>query len=296
MNYIEQIVNNRIEQSQIVWEIDPFPHAVIDNFLPLDVFKKITDGLNQIDNFKDIKKNFDSHVEFNKNVYGDNDLNENLKLPINILGSPTIKKVIEKYLNVKNLISLCDWPDYGGYYPFHSMKVDGILGSHVDHSHSKNGDLHVANSIFYVSPKWEKSWGGETLLFNTSGLKIIKKITPATNRLVLFIHASNSFHGVNKVSSPNNINRNTYYMDYYIKDNQLPEMYRNLKIKNNNNIVYSFHSTSFVPFFPLGIKSFKIKSLFMKSTYPYLKYFFRYLVARSLLSYRLVKLLKKIGI
>ena len=293
MNNIKQVIKERIKKSKIIWEAHPFPHTIIDNFLPPDIFAKITDGLNHVDNFQDIKKNFTSHVELNKTVYGDNDLSGTLKLPINILGGFFVKEILGSYLDGQKLISLCDWPDYGGYYPFHSMTAGGILGSHVDHSHSKNGDLHVANSIFYVSPEWKPSWGGETLLFNNTGLKIIKKISPISNRLILFIHSSTSFHGVNTISSPIGVRRSTYYMDYYIHDRQLPQIHKTLKTKGSKNLVYSFHATSFVPFFPLGIKSFRIKSLFMKSTYPYLKVFFRYLVARFLLSYRLARALKR---
>jgi len=293
LNNIEKVIKERIKISKIIWEVHPFPHAIIDNFLPPDIFAKITDELMHVDNFQDIKKNFISHVELNKNVYGDKDLSGTLKLPVDILGGLFVKEILENYLNEQKLISLCDWPNYGGYYPFHSMTGGGILGSHVDHSHSKNGDLHVANSIFYVSPEWKPSWGGETLLFSNTGLKIIKKISPSPNRLILFIHSSTSFHGVNKISTPSGVHRNTYYMDYYIDDRQLPQMHKTLKTKGNKNLVYSFHTTSFVPFFPLGIKSFRIKSLFMKNTYPYLKVFFKYLVARFLLSYRLARALKR---
>jgi Rps23 Pro-64 3,4-dihydroxylase Tpa1-like proline 4-hydroxylase len=75
------------------------------------------------------------------------------------------------------------------------MKTGGLLGAHVDHSHSANDNklLHVANAIFYVSQKWDEAWGGETLLFNSTGFKIIKKISPKPNRLILFIHSSTSF-------------------------------------------------------------------------------------------------------
>ena len=131
------------------------------------------------------------------------------------------------------------------------------------------------------------------MLFSNAGLKIIKKITPVANRLVLFVHSSTSFHGVNKVQSPAGVNRSTYYMDYYINDKQLPEINKALKAKGSKNLVYSFHTTSFVPFFPLGIKSFRIKSLFMKNTYPYLKVFLKYLLARFFLSYRLARALKR---
>ena len=85
MNNIEQVIKERIKKSKIIWEAHPFPHTIIDHFLPPDIFAKITDGLNHVDNFKDIKKNFISHVELNKNVYGDKDLSEILKLPIIII-------------------------------------------------------------------------------------------------------------------------------------------------------------------------------------------------------------------
>ena len=102
LNNIEQVIKERIKQSEIVWESHPFPHAIIDNFLPSDVYIKISESLNQVDNFKDIKKKFISHVEFNKNVYGDKDLKGILKLPINILGGVIIKDILESYLNVNN--------------------------------------------------------------------------------------------------------------------------------------------------------------------------------------------------
>ena len=294
MNIIEKNLKERISQFKINWEMDPFPHAIIDNFLPPEIFTKIINGLSHVDSFQDVKKKFQSHVEFNKNVYGDSDLNELAKLPIDILGGSNVKEIFRKFLNGQKLISLCDWPDYGGYYPFHSMITGGVLGAHVDHSHSRDGDLHVANSIFYVSPKWKESWGGETILFNHIGTKAMKKVVPAPNRLILFIHSSSSFHGVNTIFSPAGVQRSTYYMDYYIHEKELSHVYKALKNKGCKNLVYSFHGTSFVPFFPLGVKSFKIKFIFMKSTYPYLGAFLKYMIVRFLLNNRLGRSLRKI--
>jgi len=290
----EKIMKERIAQFKINWITEPFPHAIIDNFLPPDIFSKVCESLANINSFQDIKKSFQTHVENNKKVYGDKDLNEILKLPINILGGLPVKKIFESYLNTEKLISLSDWPGYGGYYPFHSMASGGILGSHVDHSHSKDGKLHVANSIFYVSSEWQESWGGETLFFNGSGFKINKKILPLPNRLVLFIHSSKSFHGVNTIYSPAKVERRTYYMDYYIKDEQLPQIDKALKNNGYKNSVYSFHSTAFVPLFPLGIKSFKIRDLFKKNTYPYFIIFLKYLIVRYLLNYRIARKIKNI--
>jgi Rps23 Pro-64 3,4-dihydroxylase Tpa1-like proline 4-hydroxylase len=291
MNYINEI-NQKIKSSKIEWQLEPFPHAVIDDFFPKEVFAEIVKGLDDVDEFKDLKKNFSTDIENNKKVYGDSDLSEVLRIPINVLGGETVKSFFEKYFNGQKIVSMCDWPEYGGAYPFHKMTDGGVLGSHVDHSHSKTGELHVANSIFYASSEWNDSWGGETLLFDNMGINIKKKIIPKPNRAILFVHSASTFHGVNKINSPEGIKRSTYYMDYYINDKNLNNVKNALMKKGYKKINYTFHTTAFMPFFPLGFKSFKIKSLFLKSNYSYLKVFFKYLISRFLLSYKVAGIFK----
>lgn len=287
-------VNSRLRNLDPKWERYPFPHTVIDNFLPENLFNKINKEFKKMGGAKNIKKKFNSHVELNKKVFGDKDLSYLTKLPIEILGGALVKKIIQKFTGKINISSLCQWKDYGGYFPYHTMEHGGILGSHVDHSHSKFGDLHVANSIFYSSPEWKKSWGGETILFDSFGLKIKKKIFPKPNRLIIFIHSALSFHGVDIVKSPKNKNRSTYYMDYYIDDKNLNKFTNNLKKNNFTNSKYTYHSTSFLPLFPLGLKSFQLKSFFARNTYPYFIVYFKYLITRFFLNYNFVKKIKKI--
>jgi hypothetical protein len=294
LSNFEKIIKDNINNSEIRWFTDPFPHVVIDDFLPSELFLKISKKLNKIRDIKDLKKTFKSHVELNKKVYGDKDFDEDLKLPIEAMGSDAIKEIFQKYLNIKKMISLNDWSNYGGYFPLHSMEPGGLLGAHIDHSHSKTEDLlHMGNSIFYASSKWKESWGGETILFSNNGFKIIKKITPKPNRLILFVHTESSFHGVNKINCPNDTSRNTYYMDYYINDDQMLAMLESLKTKINKNLKFTFHSTTFIPFFPLGYKSFKINSILEPSTFRYIIKYIRYLIARFLLGYKLSMFIKK---
>ena len=277
-DYVEKkltITNNE-------WETDPFPHIVIDNFLPEDIFSKITNTIiSNEKNFKDVKTIYNTPLEFEKKTYNDSDLNEYLKIPIEILGGTFLKKCIKKIIGDIELISLSDIKNYGGYSPFHIMKNNGFLGSHIDHSRSTYGDFHIANSIFYASPKWKSDNGGETILFNKSGLKIRKFISPKPNRLIIFLHTAESFHGVNTISCDNDTKRYTYYMDYYIKEKNLENNNYNLKIKNFSP-TYCDHNTTFIPAFPLGLKSFKIKSLFnFKTYYPYLFSYLKYFINKK---------------
>ena len=283
------MLSNSINNLKIKWETEPYTHAIIDDFLPPETFSKIVNNLDILGDLRDVKKRFSNYIESNKEVYGDKDLNELLKLPINILGGVMVKEQFQKLFNIDEITSLTDEPNYGGYYPFHVMGKGGLLGAHVDHSHSFGGKLHVANSIYYASPKWEESWGGETMLLNNLGTKIIKKILFKPNRLILFAHSAKSFHAVNTINCPENIKRMTYYMDYYTNDKNINKLKNHLK-----NSAYSYHLTTFVPFFPLGLKSFKFKYFFKKSSYEYLRIFFRYLVFRFVFNYKISKFLKNI--
>ena len=281
--------NKKIEKLNLEWNVYPFPHAVVDNFLPDELFSNIKKELEIAGEIKNSKSKFKTYLELNKQVYGDKDLIKYSRYPVDILGGKSFIKLINKYIGDMKIISLCDWKNYGGFFPFHRMGNEGVLGSHLDHSHSEFGDLHIANSIYYTSSVWEKSWGGETLLFDKSGLNVIKKIEPRPNRLIIFIHSAVSFHGVNKINSPVNTQRSTYYMDYYTNDLNLTKIVKNLKNKNFRNVKYSFHGTCFVPFFPLGVTSFKIKYLFNKNSYYYLSVFLKFLFNTYILNYELVK-------
>ena len=70
MNNIEEIIKERIKSSKISWKNNPFPHAILDNFLPDELFEKISLNSNQIEDIDNFKKSFTSHVELNKKVYG----------------------------------------------------------------------------------------------------------------------------------------------------------------------------------------------------------------------------------
>ena len=137
------------------------------------------------------------------------------------------------------LLSMGETPDYSGYSPFHITNSQGILGSHIDHSHIQNNNyLHVANSIFYASEKWEKGWGGETVLYSRNGLFPEVFIEPIPNRLILFVHTANSFSWDEKIRTIINISRKTFYHDYYVKSENKDKNlnYLNYGRKTNLNI------------------------------------------------------------
>ena len=64
--FIYQDSIKQVSFNNLNWFSDPFPHAIIDDFLPEEIFKTISRSLDSVDDFDDVKKEFSSHVEYKK--------------------------------------------------------------------------------------------------------------------------------------------------------------------------------------------------------------------------------------
>ncbi len=116
---------------KINWESDPFPHLIIDNFLSEDDFNQLTI---ELDNTKNVvQRVFNNSLE-NKIIFKDTLMKRNVRKLVERMGSLEIKKVISQIIDSKNILSMNDVEDYGGYSPYHITENNGFLGSHVDHS------------------------------------------------------------------------------------------------------------------------------------------------------------------
>ena len=285
---------------KINWSIEPYPHAVIDDFLPIDLFKSLNNELDKTNNL--LQRKFKTPLE-NKSIYKNTFCKKIAQELIKKMGSNELKEIISQQIGDLELISMGDKIGFAGYSPYHVTTNNGYLGSHVDHSYIENGNFrHVANTIFYASNKWEKGWGGETILFSRNGLRKKVLIEPVPNRLVIFIHTANSFHGVQEYSPNDNIERRTFYHDYYVKESKINEIMDNLNANRKSKLTHSFHGTTFIPFFPFGLEQLKFKTVFNTKNISYLKiyfvYFFnRHFGTRSLTIRQLIKnVLKKLKI
>tara|TARA_Y100000991_G_scaffold215711_1_gene207725 strand:- start:18105 stop:18923 length:819 start_codon:yes stop_codon:yes gene_type:complete len=261
---------------KIKWINDPFPHLIIDNFLSEEHFNQLTIELDNTKNI--IQRIFKTSLE-NKIIYKDTLMTKNVRELVDRMGSLEIKKIISQIIDSKNILSMGDLEDYGGYSPYHITENNGFLGSHVDHSSIKGGKFkHIANTIFYASSRWQKGWGGHTILFSRNGLSQKVKIDPIPNRLIFFIHSANSFHGVSRYFSEMNIQRRTFYHDYYVSNNEINQVMFKVNLKRKNKIHHSFHDTTFVPFLPFGIKKVKIRTIFLLTNFKYISGYFKYLI------------------
>lgn len=263
-------------ENKIKWFFDPFPYAIVDNYLPQNIFQNL---INEIDNNKyEKQKSFSTKFE-KKTIFKDSYMNENVKNLVKEMGSQKMKGLIGQIISSKEILSMWEVNKYGGYSPYHVTENNGFLGSHIDHSFIENGKYsHVANTIFYASRSWQLGWGGETILFSKNGLKQKVLIDPIPNRLIIFVHSANSFHGVSIYNSDLNVERRTFYHDYYVKRKEIEKVMYNVNLKSKVNIKHTFHGTTFIPFFPFGIKNIRIQDIFSTENIKYLSAYFIYLI------------------
>ncbi len=260
--------------SKINWIYKPFPYAVIDNYLSDEEFNDLNE---ELDNTKNqLQCSFSTALEV-KSIYKDNAMKDKVKNLVMRMSSDYIKQIFNQIIGELDIISMREVKNYAGYSPYHVTANNGYLGSHIDHSSIEAGSYkHIANSIFYASKSWEKDWGGETIFFSKNGFFQKVKIDPIPNRLILFIHTANSFHGVDRYYSNKRIERRTFYHDYYVEKKDLNTFLKNLKTKTSFKFIHIEHDTTFVPFFPFGLNRFKLKHFFRISNFKYLKNYINY--------------------
>ncbi len=191
----------------------PFPYVIIDNFLNLNLAKKIVKNfphhtnkkLWSYRNYCEIKKATDNWNMFPPEAYQ----------LLSVLNSNDFLEIIKKKIKLKNL-----YPDYGlNGGGFHIMGEKGKLNPHLDYIiHPKLNLMRKFNLIVFFNLKWKPSNGGELCLYDKNSSnkklpgKLVKKIEPKFNRAVLFDTSLSSWHGVNEVRNMVRKSMAVYYL------------------------------------------------------------------------------------
>lgn len=209
------------EFKQHFWQADPYPHIYIDDFLREDLFQQVINDFRRIDGSAIPTEIYSSEIELNKVCFESSSNFASAEEVVNCLSRQTFIQIIESLIDVNSIIPLPKFrtENKSTRKYLHIMKNGGFLGSHVDQSHIDKTHIHVLSCIFYASEDWTEQQGGHTTLFNKDGSQAITKIDYRPNRLAIFLHTSESFHGVSKLNTQNN--RYSIYMDYYLPIQEL---------------------------------------------------------------------------
>jgi Rps23 Pro-64 3,4-dihydroxylase Tpa1-like proline 4-hydroxylase/glycosyltransferase involved in cell wall biosynthesis len=203
-------------------QAQPFPHIVIDNFLPTSLLNGVIDDFRNHNNWgwdnSDYSKDHQVKKFFSPwNNDGDITLPINTKLILNYLNSPNVISMLEKLTGIKGLIA--DPTLLGG--GMHKIDSGGKLSIHADsRKHAITGDYRRINLLVYLNKDWNKEWGGSLQLWNNDMTTMVQDIQPFFNRVVIFNTGGDTYHGhPHDLNTPEGVSRISLALYYYTKEN-----------------------------------------------------------------------------
>jgi Rps23 Pro-64 3,4-dihydroxylase Tpa1-like proline 4-hydroxylase len=112
---------------------------------------------------------------------------------------PSVLKAVSDITGLEDL-----YPDDRLYAGGTSLMAPGnFLNPHLDNSHDKDRNMYrVLNLLFYVSPEWEKEYGGNLEVWDNGPDHEPREFHSKFNRLVIMATHDKSWHSVNKVRHP----------------------------------------------------------------------------------------------
>jgi 2OG-Fe(II) oxygenase superfamily len=193
--------------SKVYQSAEPFPHIMLDNFLPHDDALAIAAQFPQPDNTA-----WTSHASkrVNRQFLGD----ETKYPPLfrqftQATSSRRFLLFLEALSGIKGLIPDPYFVGGGAMTAGRGHKLD----MHIDFNWHYNLHVHRRlNALFYLTPDWRPEWGGNLFVEGS----IVRSYAPLFNRLIVFSTAENSWHGQPiPLTCPKDVSRNVFSAFYY---------------------------------------------------------------------------------
>ena len=203
----------------------PFPHIVIDKFLPETILDSVLDEFNKNENWWYDKVKWTEPYQVNK-FYWPYDIETANNMPndlptisalVNYLNSPVMLKYLEELTGIDNLIS--DELLMGG--GLHKITSGGKLAIHKDYNvHPVKKIYRRLNLLIYLNKDWKQEWEGNLELWDKDHTKLEVSVEPLFNRAVIFTISEDSLHGHPvPLNTPENVSRNSIALYYFTEVN-----------------------------------------------------------------------------
>ena len=190
----------------------PFPHIVIDNFLPdesildqiLEEYPKAEDIDWQKFENKAEKKLANKHERY---------MGDNTRFLLYQFNSSTFISFLESLTGIDGIIPDPHFEGGG----LHQIERGGYLKLHVDFNRNKKLCLdRRLNLLLYLNKDWKEEYGGYLELWDKDVTQCGKKILPIFNRLVIFTTTDFTYHGhPEPLTCPEGWTRKSLALYYY---------------------------------------------------------------------------------
>jgi len=204
----------------------PFPHVVLDDFLPEWVLEQILTEFPAPDDIDWIERTSygkieqaeegPSEVAYSLNKLESKNTSELGPFTRQFFSEVNSRVFIEFLELLTGIGRLLPDPHLSGG-GLHSIGSGGILRVHADFVWNERIRLdRRLNFLLYLNQDWKEDYGGELELWDKEMIRAEKKILPIFNRCVIFSTSSTSFHGhTNPITCPKNQRRKSLAFYYY---------------------------------------------------------------------------------
>lgn len=207
-NYLENLA---IKHRDTYSQAKPFPHVVIDNFLPEFL---LNDILEEFPKPGEINwQKFDNPAEKKLASTKETQMGEKTRILLHQLNSSVFMSFLEILTGIDGLI-----PDpyfMGG--GLHQIQRGGYLKMHVDFNrHDKLRLDRRLNLLLYLNKNWQEEYGGHLQLWDKDMTQCEQRILPIFNRCVVFNTTDFSYHGhPEPLTCPEGQTRKSLALYYY---------------------------------------------------------------------------------
>jgi hypothetical protein len=197
---------------------EPFPHIVLDRFLPDEVARAALDAFPEepLANDRVFEIGYAGH---HKRQVLPEDCGPQARRLFHFFNSAPMLEFLEGLSSIQGLI-----PDpyfVGGGY--HETRRGGKLGIHADFR--INERLHLQrrmNLIVYLNERWDDAWGGQLELWDRRMQRMEVKVAPLFNRCVIFNTDADSYHGhPEPLAAPDGVARRSIALYYYTASQEI---------------------------------------------------------------------------
>lgn len=189
----------------------PFPHVVLDDFLPAAFASQLLDGFPPKHLASVTREDAHQYLKrgFRPGDLGDTPARANVQ-PFN---SRPFLVFLESLTGIEGLMPD---PDYLGA-GYHEISPGGSLAVHADFTvHQRLNLVRRLNVLLYLNREWEPAYGGNLELWDAGMQHCVTSIAPIFNRCVVFTTTPSSFHGhPEPLACPQDRTRRSLALYYY---------------------------------------------------------------------------------
>jgi hypothetical protein len=189
----------------------PFPHVVIDDFLPPHVLDEVLEEFPSPG--QDAWMRFESDTERKLASREDTPLGEATRHLLGELNSAAFIDFLETMTGINGLVPDPHFEGGG----LHQIQPGGHLNVHVDFNrHPRTGLDRRLNVLIYLNRDWPEEYGGALELWGRDMQRRERAILPVFNRFVAFSTTERSYHGhPEPLSCPDGRTRKSLALYYY---------------------------------------------------------------------------------